>query len=116
MEGKEELAQEALKYLDLAQRFEEEKDLEKAVESYQLAADYLKNSGYLMDKISDIYSKIEELKEFAKHELIYAHASAKSQIEQIQDQAFSLLDGAQKLESDEGPHLQQAGAKSAKQG
>ena len=100
MEGKEALAQEALKYLDLAQKFEEEKDLEKAVESYQLAADYLKNSGYLMNKISDIYSKIEELKEFAKQELIYTHASAKSQIEQIQDQAFSLLDGAQKLESD----------------
>ncbi len=100
MEGKEELAQEALKYLSLAQKFEEEKNLEKAVESYQLAADYLKNSGYLMNKVGDIYSKIEELKEFAKQELIYAQASVKSQIEQIQDQAFSLLDGAKKLESD----------------
>jgi len=100
MEGKEEIAQEALKYLSIAQKFEEEKNLEKAVESYQLAAEYLKNSGYLMNRVSDIYSKIEELKEFAKKELIYAQASAKSQIEQIQDQAFSLLDGAQKLESD----------------
>jgi len=100
MEGKEEIAQEALKYLSLAQKFEEEKNLEKAVESYQLAADYLKNSGYLLNRVSDIYSKIEELKEFAKQELIYAQASVKSQIEQIQDQAFSLLDGAQKLESD----------------
>ena len=100
MEGKEEIAQEALKYLSLAQKFEEEKNLEKAIESYQLAADYLKNSGYLLNRVSDIYSKIEELKEFAKQELIYAQASVKSQIEQIQDQAFSLLDGAQKLESD----------------
>ncbi len=100
MEGKEKIAQEALNYLSLAQKFEEEKNLEKAIESYQLAADYLKNSGYLIDRVSDIYSKIEELKEFAKQELIYAHASVKSQIEQVQDQAFSLLDGAQKLESD----------------
>ncbi|MBY8987484.1 MAG: hypothetical protein KGD61_03435, partial [Candidatus Lokiarchaeota archaeon] len=100
MEEKEELAQEALKYLTLAQDFEEEKNLEKAIECYQLAADYLKNSGYLMNKISDIFSRIEELKEFAKQEMIYNQANAKSQVEQIQDQAFSLLDGAQKLESD----------------
>ncbi|MBY9011935.1 MAG: hypothetical protein KGD70_06140 [Candidatus Lokiarchaeota archaeon] len=100
MEGKEELAQEALRYLNLAQSFEEKKDFEKAIENYQLAAEYLKNSGYLINKISDIYSRIEELKEFAKQEIIYSQVSAKSQIEEIQDQAFTLLDGAQKLESD----------------
>ncbi|MFX1288091.1 MAG: hypothetical protein ACFFFY_06000 [Promethearchaeota archaeon] len=100
MEGKEELAQEALKYLNLAQNFEEEKNFEKAVESYQLAADYLKSSGYLVNKISDIYSRIQELEEFAKQEIIFSQASAKSQVEQVQDKAFSLLDGAQKLESD----------------
>ncbi|NVM18550.1 MAG: hypothetical protein HWN80_12615 [Candidatus Lokiarchaeota archaeon] len=100
MEGKEELAQEALRYLTLAQNFEEERDFEKAIENYQLAADYLKTSGYMINKISDIYSRIEELKEFAKQEVIYNQASAKSQVEQIQDEAFSLLDGAQKLESD----------------
>ena len=100
MEGKEELAQEALKYLNLAQNFEEEKDYAKAIESYQLAADYLKNSGYLMNKISDIYSRVEELKTIAQQEMIYDRATTKSQVDQIQDQAFSLLDGAQKLESD----------------
>ncbi|MHA2287315.1 MAG: hypothetical protein ACXABG_00885 [Promethearchaeota archaeon] len=100
MEGKEELAQEALKYLTKAQNFEEGKDFESAIENYQLAAEYLKSSGFLMNKIGDIYSRIEELKEFAKQEKIYSQASAKSQVEQIQDQAFSLLDGAQKLESD----------------
>ena len=100
MEGKEELAQEALRYLTIAQNFEEGKDFEKAIENYQLAADYLKSSGYLMNKIGDIYSRIEDLKEFAKREKIYDQASAKSQIEQIQEQAFSLLDGAQKLETD----------------
>ena len=99
MDGNEELAQEALKYLNLAQKFENEKNLEKAVESYELAADYLKNSGFMIDKISDIYSRIEELKDFAKKEIIYDQTSAKNQLEQLQEQAFSLLDGAQKLET-----------------
>ena len=100
MIGNEELAQEALKYLNLAQKFENEKNLEKAVENYELAASYLKNSGFMMDKISDIFSRIEELKDFAKQEMMYNQASAKNQLEQLQDQAFSLLDGAQKLEID----------------
>jgi len=99
MMGNEELAQEALNYLNLAQKFENEKNLEKAVESYELAASYLKNSGFMMDKISDIYSRIEELKDFAKQEIAYDRASAKNQLDQLQDQAFSLLDGAQKLET-----------------
>ena len=89
MLGNEELAQEALKYLNLAQKFENEKNLEKAVESYELAAEYLKNSGFLMDKIGDIFSRIEELKDFAKQEIIYSQASAKNQLEQLQEQAFS---------------------------
>ncbi len=100
MEGKEELAQEALRYLNLAQNFEEEKNYAKAIENYQLAADYLKSSGYLLNKIGDIYSRIEELQILAKQEVIYDRALVKSQVDQIQDQAFSLLDGAQKLESD----------------
>ncbi len=99
MLGNEELAQEALNYLNLAQKFENEKNLEKAVESYELAASYLKNSGFMMGKISDIYSRIEELKAFAKQEIAYEQASAKNQLEQLQEQAFSLLDGAQKLET-----------------
>ena len=98
--GKEELAQEALKYIDLAQKFENENNLEKAVENYELAATYLKSSGFLMDKISDIYSRIEELKDFVKQEKIYNQASTKNQLDQLQEQAFSLLDGAQKLETD----------------
>ncbi len=100
MEGNEELAQEALRYLNLAQKFENEKNFEKAVESYDLAATYLKNSGFLMDKISDIYFRIEELKDFTKQEITYNQARAKNQLEQLQEQAFSLLDGAQKLEID----------------
>ena len=94
------LAQEAVRYLSLAQRFEKEGHIEKAIEHYGVAADYLKSSGYLMQRIDEIYSRIEELKEFVKQEIFYRQEHSRAQVEQIQEQAFSLLDGAQKLESD----------------
>ncbi len=94
------LAQEAVRYLSLAQRFEKEGHIEKAIEHYGVAADYLKSSGYLMQRIDEIYSRIEELKKFVKQEIFYRQEHSRAQVEQIQEQAFSLLDGAQKLESD----------------
>jgi len=100
MENNEALAQEAVRYLSLAQKFEQEGRIEKAIEHYGVAAEYLKNSGYLMQRIDEIYSRIEELKKFAKQEIFYQQEHSRTQVEQIQDQAFSLLDGAQKLESD----------------
>ncbi len=100
MERNEELAQEAVRYLDLAQRFEQEGNIEKAIEHYGVAADYLKNSGYMMQRIDEIYSRIEELKKFVKQEVFYRQEHFRAQVEQVQEQAFSLLDGAQKLESD----------------
>ena len=100
MERDEALAQEAVKYLSLAQKFEHEGQIEKAIEHYGVAADYLKNSGYLMQRINEIYSRIEELKRFVKQEILYRQEHSKAQVEQIQEQAFSLLDGAQKLETD----------------
>jgi len=100
MENNEALAQEAVRYLSLAQRFEQEGHIEKAIEHYGVAADYLKNSGYLMQRIDEIYARIEELKKFAKQEVFYRQEQFRAQVDQIQDQAFSLLDGAQKLESD----------------
>ncbi len=100
MENNEALAQEAVRYLSLAQRFEQEGQIEKAIEHYGVAAEYLKNSGYLMQRIDEIYSRIEELKRFVKQEIFYRQEHSRAQVEQIQEQAFSLLDGAQKLESD----------------
>jgi tetratricopeptide (TPR) repeat protein len=100
MENNEALAQEAVRYLSLAQRFEQEGHIEKAIEHYGVAAEYLKNSGYLMQRIDEIYSRIEELKRFVKQEIFYRQEHSRAQVEQIQEQAFSLLDGAQKLESD----------------
>ena len=100
MERNEALAQEAVRYLGLAQRFEQEGSIEKAIEHYGVAADYLKNSGYMMQRIDEIYSRIEELKKFVKQEIFYRQEHFRAQVEQVQEQAFSLLDGAQKLESD----------------
>jgi len=100
MEKNEALAQEAVRYLSLAQKFEQEGHIEKAIEHYGVAADYLKNSGYLMQRIDEIYSRIEELKKFVKQEVFYRQEHFRAQVEQIQEQAFSLLDGAQRLESD----------------
>lgn len=100
MQNPEILAQEALKFLELAQKFEEEKNVEKAILHYQKAADFLKQSGFLMHRIQEIYDRIGELKEFTQKETLYQRTQAQAQIEQLQDQAFSLLEGAKKLEFD----------------
>jgi len=100
MQNPEELAQEALQFLELAQKFEEEKNAEEAISNYQKAVEFLKKSGYLMHRINDIYERIEELKDFIKQRRLYQQTQIKTQVEQLQDQAFALLEGAKKLESD----------------
>jgi len=99
MERKEDFAQEALKFLDSAHKLEEEKKFKEAIESYQVAADYLKRSGYMMHRVDDIYTRIELLNNLIKEEKIYQHIQSSAQLDKLQDQAFSLLDGASKLET-----------------
>ncbi|MFX1375606.1 MAG: hypothetical protein ACFFA0_07325 [Promethearchaeota archaeon] len=100
MQNPEELAQEALKYLELAQKFEEEENVSEAILNYQAAADCLKQSGYLMHRIDEIYERVKELKDFTKQDRLYQHTQSQTQAKQLQDQAFALLEGAKKLESD----------------
>lgn len=100
LQNPEVLAQEALKYLDIAQKLEVENDIENAISHYQKAADFLKQSGYLMHRIQEIYDRIGELKDFLQKETLYQQTLTKAQIEQLQDQAFTLLEGAKKLEFD----------------
>jgi len=100
LQNPEELAQEALKFLELAQNFEVEKDVEKAISNYQKAADLLKQSGFLIHRIQEIYDRIGELKDFIQKETLYQRVQTQAQIEQLQDQAFILLEGAKKLEFD----------------
>ncbi|MFX0036303.1 MAG: hypothetical protein ACFE9I_11775 [Candidatus Hermodarchaeota archaeon] len=98
MQNPEELAQEALKFLDIAQKFEEDNNIEQAISTYQKAADFLKKSGFLMHRIEEIYDRISELKDFLQKETFYQRAQTKAQVEHLQDQAFNLLEGAKKLE------------------
>jgi len=100
MQNPEELAQEALKLLEIAQKLEEEKNIEEAISTYQKAADFLKQSGFLMHRIQEIYDRISELRNFIQKETLYQKTQAMAQIEQLQDQAFILLEGAKKLEFD----------------
>ena len=100
MQSPEELAKDAIRFLELAQKFEEEKNPKQAISNYEKAVEFLKQSGYLMHRVNDIYERIEELKNSLKKEKIYQQTQIKAQVEQLQDQAFALLEGAKKLESD----------------
>ena len=100
MQKSEEAAQQALKFLELAYKFEEEKNIENSVEYYKKAVGLLKESGYLMHRIGDIYERIEELEEIQKKEKIYQQINLKTQEEHLQTQAFMLLDAAKQLESE----------------
>ncbi len=100
MENSEDLAQEALKFLELAQELEEKKDFENAIAQYQKAADFLKRSGFLMHRLNDVYERIEELTNYIKQDQIIQRAQVQTQIEKLQEQAFSILEGAKKLEFD----------------
>ncbi|MFW9947039.1 MAG: hypothetical protein ACFFDX_09455, partial [Candidatus Odinarchaeota archaeon] len=99
MQNNEFLAQEALKYLEIAQRFEAEGKPQEAIENYQLAAENLKKSGYMMHRISELYDRIEGLKTFMKEQRLYQHEKLSAQIEKLQDQAFVIIDRASELES-----------------
>ena len=100
MQNPENLAQEALNLLELAQKLEEERNVEKAIVNYERAGELLKQSGYLTHRIQDIYDRIQELNKYLKQDKLYQYTQTQTQIEQLQDQAFALLDGAKKLESD----------------
>jgi tetratricopeptide (TPR) repeat protein len=100
MQRPEDLAQEAIKFLELAQKFEEEKNAKQAISNYEKAVEFLKQSGYLMHRVNDIYERIDELTNSLKKEKIYQQTQVKAQVEHLQDQAFALLEGAKKLESD----------------
>ncbi len=96
----QELAQKALNLLNETDKLEGAQNWVKAIEKYQQAADYLKQSGYLPHRITDIYNRITEIKNFLEQEKIYQTQAQQVQLEQLQDQAFAILDGAKKLETD----------------
>ncbi|MHA1373798.1 MAG: hypothetical protein ACTSR7_05850 [Promethearchaeota archaeon] len=98
MEKKENIAQEAIRFLDAAQIYEENGDLTNAIENYLTAAELLKQSGYMSLRINDIYDRVDRLKENLKNERLIQQVQLKAQLESLQEQAFSLLDAANKFE------------------
>ena len=81
MQNPEELAQKAIISLELAQKFEEEKKIQQAISNYEKAGEFLKQSGYLMHRINDIYERIDEMKNSFKKEKIYQQSQIKTQVE-----------------------------------
>ncbi|MHA1147628.1 MAG: hypothetical protein ACTSR8_05235 [Promethearchaeota archaeon] len=100
MENTEELAQQALALLEQAERFEENKNWSKAIECYTTASEFLKRSGYLLHRIDDIYTRITELKNYLQQDKFLQQTQTQQQLEQLQDQAFALLDAAKRLETE----------------
>lgn len=99
MQNKEQFAQKALKLLGEAQNFEENGDIKRAIEYYQESADYLKNSGVMIERVGDIYTRIEQLKQYQKEQLLYQQTQKSAELEKLQEEAFAILDGASKSES-----------------
>ncbi|MFX0186717.1 MAG: hypothetical protein ACFE8A_03175 [Candidatus Hodarchaeota archaeon] len=105
--SKEELAQKAIELLDNAENFEEKKEWYKAIENYQKAAEFLQQSGYLTHRIQDIYTRATEINNYLKQQKAYEYSQAqiqKAQLDQLQDQAFILLDEAKAHEESGNLH------------
>ncbi|MFX1296764.1 MAG: hypothetical protein ACFFD2_18150, partial [Promethearchaeota archaeon] len=100
------MAQKALELLNQTDKLEEEQNWVKAIEKYQQAAEYLKQSGFLPHRIEDIYKRIAEINNFLEQEKRYQIQTQQVHLEQVQEQAFTILDGAKKFETD--GHFQDA--------
>ena len=98
MDINEGIAQEALKFLENAEKLEESGNLEEAIEYYQNAAEYLKRSGYSLTRINDIYERVQKLKDYISKDKSIRKAQLNAELEQLQERAFSLLDAANKFE------------------
>ncbi|MFX1452710.1 MAG: hypothetical protein ACFFCM_17865, partial [Promethearchaeota archaeon] len=96
----QELAHKALELLNETDKLEEERNWSKAIEKYKQAAEYLKQSGYLPHRIEDIYKRISEINYFLEQEKRYQTQAQHVHLEQVQEQAFAILDAAKKLEND----------------
>ena len=100
MQRRMDLAQSALKFLEVAERFEETKNWDKALENYEKAVEDLKQSGYLTERLSDLYSRIADIKNYINQKKRIQFTQATDEKEQLQEQAFAILDGAKKLEEE----------------
>jgi len=94
----EQLAEKAVRYLDLAEKHEAELNWAKAIESYSKAVDLLKMSGLLLHHVDDINERITHLKQMTEQEKAFVRHKAEVELDSFKDQAFHLLDEAKSLE------------------
>ncbi len=96
---KYDLAEKALKSLSLAEDFEKDNDITRAIEYYQKAADLIKQSGLMENRVDDINKIIENLKKHLNIETMYQQVDSQEQKDQLQLQAFNAIQKAKKLEA-----------------
>ncbi|MGM0470239.1 MAG: hypothetical protein ACQERB_15675, partial [Promethearchaeati archaeon] len=94
----EDLANKAIKFLDLAGDYEDKNNFVQALENYQKALKYLIESGYLPHREEDIRNHITELENKIESEDKSKQLIKKTQKEKVQDEAFLLLDQGKYLE------------------
>ncbi len=83
----EELAQQAIELLSKAEDFELQRDWAKAIEIYNEAAEFLKNSGFFLHRINEIFSRIAELNNYIQLEMEDQEYQPQIQNEQIKSEA-----------------------------
>ena len=100
MDKRLDLAQSALKYLEVAEKFEVSKEWEKALENYEIAFEELKQSGYLSERIDELASRIDQIRNIINQKQQINEVENRESKIQLEAQAQSLIDGANKLESE----------------
>ncbi|TXT53181.1 MAG: hypothetical protein BAJALOKI2v1_1170002, partial [Promethearchaeota archaeon] len=94
----EEYAKKAIEMLEKAGRFdEEENNPTKAIDYYKKAAEYLERSGYMAHRVNDIRARIQELSTIIEQNQVYTQLEDQAQIDQLQLDAFNLLEKAKNL-------------------
>ncbi|MBY9005835.1 MAG: hypothetical protein KGD63_03670 [Candidatus Lokiarchaeota archaeon] len=96
----EELAQKAIKSLELAGNYESEDDIEKAIEIYQEALKNLIESGYLPHRNNDIQDHIDELIQSLEDKERSKRLGVSKERDKLQKEAFILIEQAEKMESE----------------
>lgn len=92
----EEYARKAIEMLEKANKFDEdENNPTKAIDYYRKAAEYLERSGYMPHRVEDIRKRIKELNTKIEQNQVYGQLENQAEADQLQLDAFSLLDKAQ---------------------
>lgn len=96
----QQLAEEAVRHLDLAEKYESQQKWAKAIEEYSKAVELLKLSGLLSLHIDDINERIVHLTQISQQEKALQRKKVEVELSGLRDEAFHFLDKAKSLEVD----------------